>query len=65
MTLQENLTTIGAFTKTMIVSNTLALMPLLRRLVMLIARFVVIMLIVFLLIFADMIAGILVISKII
>jgi hypothetical protein len=38
-------------------------MPLLRRLVMLIARFVVIMLIVFLLIFADMIAGILVISK--
>jgi hypothetical protein len=40
-------------------------MPLLRRLVMLIAKYVGIMLIVFLLIFADMIAGILVISKII
>ena len=38
-------------------------MPLLRRLVMLIVKFVGILLIVFLLTFADMIVGILVISK--
>ena len=64
MTLAQNLAEIGILNilmkKTL---NTLVLMPLLRKRVMLIAKCVGILHILFLLIFADMIVGILVISK--